>query len=115
MSILNKYNKGIAFTNVKDKERTYIDFKGLVTLMGNEEFHVVRALYINDKSKFGEEPVIVLDDFFVNAPKHTLSMIKEMRQDNDVVQLINEGKVAFTIYSYENDFGTNYSMNWVEL
>lgn len=78
-----------------------------------EGVYVVRMFYTNKKSKFGENEVVVTDDYIVNLPKHLTEAVRDIRENDRYVQLINEGKFAFNIYEYEYGEGkTAYSVNW---
>ena len=65
--------------------------------------HVVRSIYINTKSKFGDAPVIVSDGYNINLPKHMAATVSEMIQDPEAMALIRAGKVGIKVYSYENE------------
>lgn len=114
MSILNKFNKGKLFEYDKDEKRIFINFKELKAQYP-KEVYPIRALFINKESKFGDAPVIVIDGLMVNAPSHLTPTVKEMIQDNDLVDLVNQGKVGFSLYEYDNEYGKALSCNWVEL
>lgn len=115
MDILNKYNKKFTFNYDKMKERQYINLQGLVEKFGKDKVYTVHALFINTKSRFGETPVIVTDDYIVNAPKHLLDTVKAMIEDVDVINLVNDRKVGFKIYGYYGKHGKGYSVEWVQV
>lgn len=112
MNILDKYNKRV-FEYDRTKEREYINLQNLFNHFGKDKVHIVHALFINTKSRFGDSPVIVTSDFMVNAPKHLLETVKQMISDSEVVKLINSRKVGFKIYSYRGRNGMGYSVEWV--
>lgn len=117
MSILNKYNKGSQF-DFQTPE--HFEFKKLSELYvpnakADENLKPLNALFINTKSKFGNSPVAVTDNELVNLPGHLLESVEQMISDDEVVQMINEGKAAIEIYQYESkNWGTNYSVNFTE-
>lgn len=113
MDILNKYNRKPMFIYDNEKEREYINLQTLFTTFGKDKVYTVHALFINTKSRFGEAPLIVTEDYMVNAPRHLLDTVKAMMDDKDVVNLINERKVGFKIYSYHGRNGKGYSVEWV--
>ena len=114
MDILNKYNKKPLFRYDNEKEREYINLQGLVNRYGFNKVYVVQALFINKKSRFGDAPIIVTDDYMVNAPKHLLETVQRMLEDTELINLINERKVGFTIYGYNGRNGKGYSVEWVQ-
>lgn len=111
--ILSRHQNTLARFEFEEKEREFIKLSELVEKYGMKKEYIVRALFTNKESKFGEQGVIVTDDYNVNLPNHLTELIKEMRQDEDVVNIINAGEVQFTIYEYENKKGQKgYSINF---
>ncbi|WHB31148.1 hypothetical protein 2868B2F2S11_00005 [Staphylococcus phage vB_Sa_2868B2] len=111
--ILSRHQNTLARFEFEEKEREYIKLSELVEKYGMKKEYIVRALFTNKKSKFGEQGVIVTDDYNVNLPNHLTELIKEMRSDEDIVNIINDGEVQFTIYEYENKKGQKgYSINF---
>lgn len=111
--ILSRHQNTLARFEFEEKEREFIKLSELVEKYGMKKEYIVRALFTNKESKFGEQGVIVTDDYNVNLPNHLTKLIKEMRQDEDVVNIINAGEVQFTIYEYENKKGQKgYSINF---
>lgn len=114
MSILNKYNKKPLFEYDNNKEHTFMKLKELVDKYGIDREYTVHALFINTKSKFGNAPIVVTDDYMVNAPHHLLDIVEEMREDEEVINLVNARKVDFKIYAYQGRNGNGYSIEWIE-
>ncbi|QQM14821.1 single-stranded DNA binding protein [Staphylococcus phage TSP] len=111
--ILSRHQNTLARFEFEEKEREFIKLSELVEKYGIKKEYIVRALFTNKESKFGEQGVIVTDDYNVNLPNHLTELIKDMRQDEDVVNIINAGEVQFTIYEYENKKGQKgYSINF---
>ncbi|QDH84818.1 single stranded DNA-binding protein [Staphylococcus phage SA46-CTH4] len=111
--ILSRHQNTLARFNFEEKEREFIKLSELVEKYGIKKEYIVRALFTNKESKFGEQGVIVTDDYNVNLPNHLTELIKDMRQDEDVVDIINKGEVVFSIYEYENKKGQKgYSINF---
>ena len=78
------------------------------------KIHTVRAFYINNKGAYGDEPVIVTDDFILNAPSHVLSIVQDVLTDSESINEINNGEVHFLIYEYQNKYGLQHSVAWVD-
>ena len=76
----------------------------------------VRLLYTNKKSMYGENEVVVTDDYIINLPKHLTETVEKIKNNEDYLKLINEGKFIFNIYEYEYRQGKEtkkaYSVNW---
>lgn len=77
--------------------------------------HEIKGFYINNKSKYGDSPVVITDTNLVNLPSHKLEQVKEMMLDEELTNGINVGLYGFTIYEYEKDNNKHYSINWVEI
>lgn len=114
MTILNKYNQGKSFKFDGDAKRDFTNLRDLFSFFSKDEVYPVRALFINKKSKFGDAPVVYTDKYIVNAPSHMVDTVKEMMADDELVDLVNDDKVGFTIYEYTNSYGKNYGLEWVE-
>ncbi len=93
----------------------YTDLRGLANKNGLETVYQVNALYINTKGKYGDAPVIATNCELVNAPQHLTKVVKEVLKDGESLALINNGKVGFNIYEYENQHGICYGLNWLDL
>lgn len=114
MSILSKYNKGNKFDFKSPKESEWVKLADLVKQDGTGAIYPLKALYINTKGEYGDEPILVTDKFLVNAPSHLVGTVRDMINDDDVVKYINDDHVSFTIYKYEGKRGVGYSVRWID-
>lgn len=112
---INQYNNKALYIYDNEVEREYTNLTDLYVGNGKDAVYTVEALFINEKSKFGNAPVIVSGSQLVNVPSHLLDTVEAMRKDEDLTQHINNRKVGFTVYEYENQYGTRHSLNWVEI
>ena len=115
MSYATKFNKGNKFTFKPCDDAQYVSLEVLYN-KNPEQIHDVKALYINTKSKFGDNPCVAIDPvIIVNLPKHLLETVKEMIADDECVAAINNNEVKFKIYSYrDNTFNkTCYGVEWL--
>mgnify|MGYP003583240502 CR=1 FL=1 len=87
----------------------------LVQENGLDKVYPLRSCYINKKGLYGDEPILITDDCFVNAPAHICDTITQVLKDTDAVKLINLGKVGFKFYEYQNKFGDQLGIEWVDL
>lgn len=112
--LMDKFNKGSKFVARASKESEY---KSLKELGASKKVYTVRNLYINKKSKYGDAPVVLIDDCktLVNLPKHLLETVEEMREDLEVVDAINNGEVGFSVYEYDGKNGSGFSVNWEDI
>lgn len=114
MGILNKYNKGALFNYDNEKERDFIKLSDLYQKFGADTEYIIHAIFINTKSKFGDAPVFVTDNYMVNISQHMLQPVQELLEDDDAVQLINNRKAGFKIYTFSGRNGKGYSVEFVE-
>lgn len=117
MSYAAKFNKGKGnkFTFKTEDGVGYISLEVLFN-KNPEKIYDVKALYINTKSRFGDAPCIAIDPVtIVNLPKHLLETVKEMINDSECVEAINNNEVKFKIYSYKdkNFNKTCYGVEWL--
>ena len=81
-----------------------------------EGVYIVRMFYTNKKSMYGENEVVVTDDYIINLPKHLTEKVEEIINNDEYIELIHNGKFAFNIYEYEYTQGKQvkkaYSVNW---
>ena len=115
MSYATKFNKGNKFTFKPVDDAQYVSLEDLYN-KNPEQIHDVKALYINTKSKFGDAPCVAIDPvIIVNLPKHLLETVKEMINDEECVDAINNNEVKFKIYSYKGSTfnKTCYGVKWL--
>ena len=108
-NIINKHQKVVANFNFEEKDR---GFKKLTELYLNQKYTIL-AVFINTKGKLGDQGILITDDHQVNMPLHLTDLAKELRQDEEVIEAINNRELAFEIYEYTNDFGKARSLNLV--
>lgn len=125
-SFANKYNterlfdidtSGFDYMSLEDLYNEALQScEGDITAAEQEVF-TVHGLYINTKGNFDDAPVAALDECYVNLPAHLCESVREILRDSKAIKAINEGKVGFTIYSYEQRrFNkTCYSIRWVDI
>lgn len=116
MSVLAKYqeNNLPRFEFDNNKVREFTNLQQLDERFPKQTF-VIHAMFINKKSRFGDSPVLVLDDYSVNLPQHLTDTVKAMIQDIELVDAVNKRQIGFNIYTYQGSHGIGYSINWVEL
>lgn len=112
-----KFNKGSKFTFKTPDSFQYQTLDVLYKTNGTDKIYPVKALFLNDKGRYGTHPVIVTDNELVDVPKHLTETVREMIADDECVDAINNGKVGFTIYEYiDSKFKkTCYSVTWIDI
>lgn len=111
----NKFNKGSQFTPINTEGYEYKKPDELFETYGEDTTYPIRALYVND-TKFGESAVATTDGYFINLPTHIVNDVKEIIADENLVNMINEGRVSISLYEYFSSKykGTFYGVKWVE-
>lgn len=114
---ISKFNKGELI--FKDTER-FSEFKTLEELIsenGRDKEYLVKGVY-SFKSSYGEGCFIKSEGFNISLPTHLLKTIKEIRDDKESIDAINDGGVYITIYSYtlpeKYPNKVFYSVNFIE-
>lgn len=115
-NLIDDLNKGVRKFDYELTEKH--EYKKLKELYeeNKDGVYVVRMFYTNKKSMYGENEVVVTDDYIINLPKHLTETVEKIVENEDYLKLINEGKFAFNIYEYEYKQGKEtklaYSVNW---
>lgn len=116
MSFASRYNRGSKF-DVNTDGFKYLNLQQLQDPNDLEKVFVLRGLYINRKSRYGDAPVAILSDCFVNLPAHLVPDVRDMLSDPDIIQDIKEGRCGFKIEEY-NDKHYNqhcYGVRWIDV
>lgn len=92
------------------KER---EFKKLEELYNQQPSarYTILAVFINTKGKYGDQGIFVTNEYQVNLPSHLLELSQNLRQDEEVIEAINNRELAFEIYQYNGKNGKGYSIN----
>lgn len=103
--------------DVDTKDYVFTSLGELYKEFGEKKEYKLQGIYINSKSKFGPQPVAIIEGCLVNLPPHMLEQVKTIINDPEQVEDINKGTAGFTIYSYKNKkFGNDcYSVNFIDI
>ena len=124
MGFADRFNKGgNKFSYQTDSTFEFFKLGDLLEENGNDEVYTLRGLWINTGGFYGDSPVAVIDDRYINLPGHMIDTVKEMIADDEAVASINDGKLGFKVYSYVKTLKVNkkevdkicYSINFVDL
>lgn len=111
-NLINRHQNVVAKFDFPEKEREFKKLKELHNQQPNARYTIL-AIFINTKGKFGDQGVFITNDYQVNLPPHLLTLSQELRQDEEVIEAINNRQLAFEIYQYNGKNGTGYSINLV--
>lgn len=83
---------------------------------------VVKSLWISLSSEYRTDKKSAVaelggeyEGIAVNLPSHMIPVVEEVLKDGESLSLIARGKVGISFYNYENKFGTQASVFWVDL
>lgn len=90
------------------------EFKKLSTFPLDTEI-TVRGALISKGGKYGDSASLILDDCFMNIPNHMIDDVKELLGDQDAIDQVEAGKLAVSIYEYEDRNGAiQRSIKWID-
>ena len=108
-NLISKHQTVAPNFDFPEKER---EFKKLTDLELNKKYTIL-AVFINTKGKLGHQGILITDEHQVNMPLHLTDLAKDLRQDQEIIDAINNRELAFEIYEYTNEFGIARSLNLV--
>lgn len=115
---ISKFNKEVVrFDFEPSDDFTFRNLQELFKENGEKKVYKVLGMFINTKSRYGENPIIVGENYYISLPNHLVDVVKEIRSDSELVGDINNGKVGFTIYEYiQPKYNRKcYSINWLDI
>lgn len=114
VSFSNTFNKTSFGIDTKDYE--YIKLSDVAKASSPDKIHPINGLYVHG-SALGDSPVVidVRAKKLVNMPKHLGETFREILSNAEAVQTIKDGKVGYTIYTYESHAKTCYGINFVDI
>lgn len=119
MGIASKYNHGVKFNVQIPEDTPFVSLADLFNNNGAGMVYLLRALFINKKSHYGDAPVAVVGDgsemFRVNLPKFMLDTVNDMLHDEEFVNAVNAKAIGFNIYPYDKDGRTCFSVSWLDV
>lgn len=95
----------------------HFEYRTLADLAGQGKTeHQLKALFINTKSRFGDSPVAVTNESYVNLPNHLLDTVRNLMADDEIVYAINQGAIGFKIREYTSkQWGRNYTVEFIQI
>lgn len=119
MSIASKYNHGARFSVQFDADTPFTSLADLYNNNGSGHVYLLRALFINRKSRYGDAPVAVACDgeniVKINLPRFMLETVQQMLMDSEFIEAVNNKAVGFNIYPYDKEGCTCFSVSWLDV
>lgn len=103
--------------DVDTKDYAFTSLGELYKEYGEKKEYKLQGLFINKKSKFGSQPVAIIEGCLIDLPSHMTEQVNTILADPEQIEDIKNGTAGFTIYSYENKkFGNVcYSVNFIDI
>ena len=116
MSFANKHNKGGIDWGIDTSEFSFVTREEAYKA-NKDNVHKLRGLYINTKGNFGDHPVAICENAFIDFPDYLTDEVKEILKDQDDIDAIKAGKVGFKIEEFiDKKFKkTCYGIKWVDI
>lgn len=112
---ITKYNKtGNKFKVSISEDSQFISLTKLYSDYGNK-VHKMKMFYINKKSRYGEHAVVYTDDYLVDIPQHMTEIFKQIYNDDEIIDDINNGRVGFSVVPYTKNHKQCYSIEFVDI
>ena len=90
------------------------EYKKISEVELNTEY-TVRGAFISKGGKYGDSPSIIMDDCFLNIPKHLVEDIRDLMTTPEAVEQVEAGLLAFSVYEYEDSNGkVQRSIKWID-
>ena len=58
---------------------------------------------------------VATEDYQINVPEHQLPIIEKMMNDRNAVKLCKEGHMGIKLVEYQNNWGKQYKMEFVDM
>lgn len=99
---ITKLNHKPKFPNYDTHDKEYLSLSDMYNNYGKDAIYIIRAIFVNTKSKFGDAPVFGIDEGLVNVPKHVLENAKTLLENEDAIKAINNGECGFKVVTYHS-------------
>lgn len=91
------------------------EFKKITDFPLDKEM-AVRGAFISKGGKYGDSASIILDDCFMNIPKHLVDDVKDLISNPEAINQVEAGKLACSIYEYQDSNDkTQRSIKWIDV
>lgn len=116
MSFANRHNKGAIDWGIDTSDFKYVTRKECYEA-NPEGVHTLCGLYINTKGNYGDHPVAICENAFIDFPDYMTEEVKEILRNGEDVEDIRAGLVGFKIEKFiDKKFKKEcYGVKWVDL
>lgn len=113
----SNYSHGNKF-NVDASDFDFVELSDLIKTKGHTVLKVQGVFTYTVKKKNKLRPCLIADHYKISLPDHLLEDVKKLLNDQEAIDLINDGKCGFKTSQYEdtkNGNGTCYSGTFVDI
>lgn len=125
MGIVSKFNHSNPFSNIVTDGFNYVDLTDIESHSQGKPY-VIHGMYVQNKGKFGPEPVAINKDdkVLINLPHFLVDDVKEMLADQEVIDAIKANKVGIQVTHFTNAYSKRdangnlipfCSVEWIDL
>lgn len=82
----------------------------------DKKSYVINGFWINN-SKFGKQVVLICNELkkLINLPSYLVQTFEGLQVNNEAIEQIKNGKVAFSRKEYEKNGKKYYTINFIDL
>ena len=108
---ISKLNKGQVFSINTEG----FPFVTLADLQLDTPYDLKGVYILSKRGKMRQDmPNAVIDGKIVNLPAHLLADVQAILADSELINDIELGKCAFSVYTYTDDNGEHRSIKWID-
>lgn len=107
---ISKYNKTSVYFDVNTEG---FEFTKVAELKEGETYKLL-GLFLKD-GKFGTYPVYIIDKWLVSGTPAQADVVRSILNDPEAVEDIKNGKAGIKMRTYENQFGKQHAIDYVDI
>lgn len=122
MAYFSQFNTGYLFDlpeslTSKSREERYLSTAGAADLFGDK---VVPVIAFGVSKNHSEDAVteengwVATEEVQINVPEHQIPILKKMMADRNAVKLCKEGHLGIRFVSYQNNWGNQWKVEFVD-
>lgn len=117
MAYFSKFNTEMIFDLPEAIQGTYLKIREAQEKYGDEVIPVIGfgvSLNKSPRAVSPENAWLATEEEFINIPGFQIPKVKEMLEDRNAINLTKQGHLGARIVSYENMYGTQLKIEWVD-
>lgn len=111
MGFAATHNKGSRFSINSEG----FPYKNLSDLELNTEYKVRGVYILTKRGRMRQDmPNAITDKAIINLPSHLVNDIEDILKSEEYINQIEDGKLYFSVYEYNDENGTHRSISWID-